>query len=350
MRINQLIERLERERTLEREELIELLSPSLPGEAAAMLRQKAREVTDRVFGNRVRIRGLIEVTNVCRNNCYYCGLRKSNRTLRRYTLTPDRILECCAKGYDAGFRTFVLQGGENPAMTRRDVVEIVESIKRDYPDVAVTLSLGEWERDDYAAFRQAGADRYLLRHETRDSGHYSRLHPPEMSLTHRLQCLEWLKETGFQTGTGIMVGAPGQTAANIATDLLYMAGLKPEMIGIGPFIPNGSTPFAGEKSGSVELTIRLISMLRLMFPGANIPATTALATLSPGRGRVEGLLAGANVVMPNLSPPEVRADYALYDNKAAWGIEAAEGISRLADELRRAGLEITKEKGDFENV
>lgn len=342
------IERLEKEHRLQKNEYAMLLSPELPEKDADMLRARARALTDRHFGNKVYIRGLVEVTNVCRNNCYYCGLRRDNRSLHRYTLSPEIIEQCCRRGYAAGFRTFVLQGGENPAFSRDVVVETVQRILSSCPDSAVTLSLGEWDDASYAAFKEAGASRYLLRHETYNPDHYSRLHPEDMSLSNRLRCLDTLKRLGYQTGTGIMVGSPFQTIDDITEDLLYIERLQPEMIGIGPFIPNSATPFAPFAAGSVNLTTRLISILRLMRPSANIPSTTALATVSPG-GRNAGLLAGANVVMPNLSPPDLRKDYSLYDNKAATGAEAAEGIALLAKEIAEIGLEISKEKGDYEH-
>lgn len=344
-----LIDSLEHDRTLGHSEFIRLLSDDFPSDGALYLQHRARCVTDRIFGRKVRIRGLIEITNVCRNDCLYCGLRKSNRGLSRYTLSTEEILECCRRGHDMGFRTFVLQGGENPAFSSEKVVETVTAIHHEFDDSAITLSLGEWDDRDLLRFREAGASRYLLRHETIDPVHYSKLHPDEMSRENRLRCLRSLKRIGYQTGTGIMVGSPFQTLDNIADDLLFMRDLNPEMIGIGPFIPHSSTPFANMRPGNLDLTLKLISILRLMFPCANIPATTALHTLHP-QGRDKGLLAGANVVMPNLSPSALRKRYSLYDNKKAFGAESAEGLATLASQLEKVNLFITTEKGDYKNV
>lgn len=344
-----IIERLGQERHLPSEEYATLLSPSLPPEAVATLTHTAKKKTESIFGNKVRIRGLLEITNVCRNNCYYCGLRKNNRDIRRYTLSDDEIISSCHKAYDTGFRTFVLQGGENPAMTKERVATIVDTLHTNHPDAAITLSLGEWSDDAYQLFREAGASRYLLRHETRNPAHYGQLHPPEMDLDNRLRCLSTLKHLGFQTGTGIMVGSPYQTIDHIIEDLHYMRSINPEMVGIGPFIPNSATAFAKHPHGSVELTTKLISILRLMFPNANIPSTTALATVASD-GRTKGLLAGANVVMPNITPIRYRKDYSIYDNKAALGSEASEGLALLAAEVAEIGMEITTEIGDYKTI
>lgn len=341
-----IIQRLEQERHLSSMEYALLLSPSLPDETVAMLTHAARKLTDATFGNKVRVRGLLEITNVCRNNCLYCGLRRDNRDIRRYTLPDDAILSACQSAYATGFRTFVLQGGENPALTGERISLLVGRIHTEFPDAAITLSLGEWPDDALLSFRQAGASRYLLRHETHNQAHYGQLHPSDMSLDNRLRCIATLKRLGFQTGTGIMVGSPYQTTDHIIEDLHYMHSIQPEMIGIGPFIPNSATPFAKHPHGSIELTTRLISILRLMFPNANIPSTTALASLSPD-GRNKGLAAGANVVMPNITPMDYRKDYSIYDNKAAYGSEAAEGLALLAAEVAEIGLELTTEKGDY---
>lgn len=310
------------------------------------LQQQAQETSLAQFGNAIFIRGLIEISNRCRNNCLYCGIRKGNPSIVRYALKRETILACCRKGYTLGFRTFVMQGGEDPAMTDEWVEQTVAAIHREFPDCAITLSLGEKSREAYKRFFRAGANRYLLRHETRNEQHYRLLHPEEMSLSHRLQCLQWLKETGYQTGTGIMVGSPGQTIDHLVEDLLFIEQFQPEMIGIGPFIPHHETPFAFATAGSVEMTLRLLSILRLMHPSALIPATTALATLSPN-GREQGILAGANVVMPNLSPWEERKKYALYDHKAAFGTEAAEGLKKLEQRLEAIGYKISTDRGDY---
>lgn len=346
---SRIITSLEEARHLSHAEYAVLLSHSLSDDAAENLRSVARKITDNIFGREVRVRGLIEITNVCRNNCLYCGLRKGNTDIRRYSLSDETILATCREGHDVGFRTFVLQGGENPAFTRTRMDTLVAAIHSEFPDAAITLSLGEWDDDALRDFKEAGASRYLLRHETYDPLHYSRLHPTEMSRDNRIRCLRTLKRLGYQTGTGIMVGSPFQSLGNIADDLAFMHSLQPEMIGIGPFIPHKDTPFASFAHGSVEMTLRLISILRIMFPHANIPATTALASIDPD-GRNKGLMAGANVVMPNLSPLSCRKEYAIYDNKAFSGAESAEGLAILADEIKRIGLEITTEKGDFSYV
>ncbi len=309
------------------------------------LRNRADALRKQYYGDKVFIRGLIEFTSYCRNNCLYCGLRRDNRSLSRYRLTKEKILACCKFGYARGFRTFVLQGGEDMYFTDRDICEIVYDIKTAYPDCAVTLSIGEKSRESYKAYFDAGADRYLLRHETADSTHYSKLHPPELTLESRLRCLTWLKEIGYQTGCGFMVGSPYQTEENIISDLELLHRIEPDMIGIGPFLPHKDTPFRDFPKGSLELTLRLIAILRTEHPKALIPSTTALATLHP-EGRMLGLMAGANVVMPNLSPPDVREGYSLYDNKASTGAESAEGMEELYRLVKKAGLRIVTDRGD----
>lgn len=310
------------------------------------LHEQAREVGDEVFGKGIFVRGLVELTNVCRNDCLYCGIRKSNAALERYLLTHEQVLQCCEQGYEIGFRTFVLQGGELPRDKAPWLIELVVAIRHYYPDCAITLSLGEWPREVYAALRKAGADRYLLRHESHNAEHYARLHPAEMSLDNRLQCLAWLKELGYQVGTGIMVGSPWQSLDHIVEDIEFIEGFKPEMIGIGPFVPQHDTPLGKCATGSARLTCRLYSIFRLMFPSALIPSTTALNTIVPD-GRTMGIMAGANVVMPNLSPTAVRGNYALYDGKAISNAEAAEGIAQLNKQLATIGYHINWGRGDF---
>lgn len=344
----QLVDKLRSEHFLTTEEYSALLTCE-DAEVLNYLQKQAQAVTKEQFGNVIFIRGLIEIGNRCHNNCYYCGIRKGNQAVTRYTLDRETILECCRQGYALGFRTFVMQGGEDAAMTDEWIVETVSAIRYEFPDCAITLSLGEKSREAYEIFYQAGANRYLLRHETHNPEHYRQLHPTAMSLSHRLQCLEWLKEIGFQTGTGIMVGSPGQTVAHIVEDLLFIEHFKPEMIGIGPFIPHCDTPFASATPGSMDMTLRLLSIFRLMHPSALIPSTTALASLAPD-GREKGILAGANVVMPNLSPPEQRANYTLYNNKASFGAEAAEGLKKLAERLEVIGYQLSKERGDYKHV
>ena len=340
----ELLEVLSREHSLptgQYEELVRSFSPSLAARAAEL----AREARRAVYGDEVFIRGLIELSSFCRNDCLYCGLRRSNRSAERYRLTPEVVLACCERGYDLGFRTFVLQGGEDPALTDERVCDLVRAIRAAHPDCAVTLSLGERSRDSYRALFDAGAERYLLRHETADPAHYARLHPAELTLEHRLACLRDLAEIGYQVGCGFMVGSPGQTASSLAEDLKLVERIRPAMCGIGPFVPHHATPFADAPAGSVGLTCYLLSLLRLIDPRLLLPATTALATLDP-RGRELGMLAGANVVMPNLSPMEAREKYELYDNKAHAGSEAAEGLAELRRRMGDMGLCVVVDRGD----
>lgn len=301
------------------------------------------------YGDKVYIRGLIEFTNYCRNNCYYCGIRRDNKKAERYRLTKDEILLCCDEGYKLGFRTFVMQGGEDPYYTDEMICDIVSKIKSRYPDCAVTLSIGEKPRESYQAFFDAGADRYLLRHETADPEHYGKLHPESMSLENRKECLFDLKEIGYQVGSGFMVGSPYQTTENLISDLRFLQKLQPDMIGIGPYITHADTPFAEFKSGNVMLTLRLVSILRLMFPYALIPSTTALGTIHP-QGRELGLKAGANVVMPNLSPVSVRKLYSLYENKICTGEEAAQCRGCLERRVESAGYKIVTDIGNVRKI
>lgn len=301
------------------------------------------------YGDKVYIRGLIEFTNYCRNNCYYCGIRRDNKKAERYRLTKDEILLCGDEGYRLGFRTFVMQGGEDPYYTDEMICDIVSKIKSRYPDCAVTLSIGEKPRESYQAFFDAGADRYLLRHETADPEHYGKLHPEAMSLENRKRCLFDLKEIGYQVGSGFMVGSPYQTTENLISDLRFLQKLQPDMIGIGPYITHADTPFAEFKSGDVMLTLRLVSILRLMFPYALIPSTTALGTIHP-QGRELGLKAGANVVMPNLSPVSVRKLYSLYENKICTGEEAAQCRGCLERRVESAGYKIVTDIGNVKKI
>lgn len=306
----------------------------------------ARDTAIKQFGNNIYIRGLIEFTNYCKNDCYYCGIRCGNKNVMRYRLTKEQILSCCAIGYKLGFRTFVLQGGEDPFFSDAVLVDIITAIKSEHNDCAITLSIGERSYESYQALFAAGADRYLLRHETANAEHYGRLHPDSLSLSHRLQCLNMLKEIGYQVGTGFMVGSPFQTVDNLIEDLLFIKEFKPEMIGIGPFIPHHDTPFRDKTAGTLEQTLRLIAILRLLLPKALIPATTALGTIDTS-GREQGILAGANVVMPNLSPIDVRENYSLYDNKICTGDEAAECVSCLQQRLQQIGYQLVEDRGDY---
>lgn len=306
----------------------------------------AKETADKIYGKDIFIRGLIEFTNFCKNNCYYCGLRRDNNFVERYRLDEKIILDCCKNGYALGFRTFVLQGGEDVYFTDKKICSIVSKIKEKFPDCAVTLSIGEKEKHSYLEYFKAGADRYLLRHETANNEHYSRLHPAELSLDNRKRCLYDLKEIGFQTGCGFMVGSPYQTIDTLYEDLIFIKELSPHMAGIGPFIPQSSTLFKNKIAGSMKMTLRLLSIIRLMNPHILLPATTALGTIHPN-GRELGILAGANVVMPNLSPSNVREKYTLYDNKICTGEEAAEGLNNLKTSIRKIGYNIVCTRGDF---
>lgn len=314
-------------------------------EALSYLKDSAREVADAVYGKQVFIRGLIEFTNYCRNDCYYCGIRRSNQACERYRLSQEEILSCCREGYELGFRTFVLQGGEDGYYTDDRICELVSKIKELYPDCAVTLSIGEKSFASYQAFFDAGADRYLLRHETADEAHYRKLHPKELSLSKRKQCLWDLKEIGYQVGCGFMVGSPGQTVDTLYEDLQFILELQPHMVGIGPFIPQKDTPFGTEQAGTMDQTLRLLSIIRLLHPHVLLPATTALGTIHP-LGREKGILAGANVVMPNLSPVAVRDKYKLYDNKICTGDEAAECRHCMAGRMKNIGYEVVVARGD----
>ena len=306
----------------------------------------ARETADRIFGKKIFFRGLIEFTNFCKNDCLYCGIRRSNRNAERYRMTEEEILHCCRWGYQAGFRTFVMQGGEDPNFTDERIVRIVSAVKREFPDCAVTLSIGEKSRESYKRYREAGADRYLLRHETANPEHYAKLHPPELSLENRVRCLHDLLGLGFQTGCGMMVGAPFQTAENLAEDLLFIKKLNPQMVGLGPFIPHHDTPFCEEKAGTVEDTLFLLSIVRLMLPRVLLPATTALGTILPG-GRELGILAGANVVMPNISPAEVRKHYQLYDHKIGTADAPADSYQLLREAILSIGYQPVIDRGDY---
>jgi len=310
------------------------------------LHESARQTAQSIYGKDVFIRGLIEFTNYCKNDCLYCGIRLGNLNAIRYRLTEDEILECCKSGYDLGFRTFVLQGGEDPYFTDERICSIVTKIRKNYPDCAITLSIGEKEKESYQKYFKAGANRYLLRHETADVSHYERLHPKQMKFLHRMQCLKDLKEIGYQVGCGFMVGSPYQTMETLYKDLQFIKELKPHMVGIGPFIPQKDTPFGKQEAGTMEQTLRLLSLIRLIEPHVLLPATTALGTIHPN-GREKGILAGANVVMPNLSPVSVRDKYALYDNKICTGDEAAECRMCLEKRMESIGYSIVVDRGDY---
>ncbi|MBR6748744.1 MAG: [Clostridia bacterium] len=344
-KLHTLIEKLAAEHRLTLAEYEYLIANRCP-EAAELLAEHAVRARRAVYGNTVFIRGLIEISNICKNNCLYCGIRAANANCERYRLTPEEILECCDEGYDLGFRTFVLQGGEDGWFTDERVCALLRKIKAAHPDCAVTLSLGERSRESYRLLREAGADRYLLRHETADAAHYARLHPAELTLENRMRCLEDLKSLGYQVGCGFMVGSPGQTNASIAKDLQLISDFEPAMCGIGPFIPHKDTPFAQETAGTLELTCYLLSIVRLIRPNILLPSTTALGTIDPS-GREKGIMAGANVVMPNLSPASVRKKYMLYNNKVSDGSESAQSKKTLEMRMSSIGYEVVTDRGDI---
>ena len=344
-KLKALIDRLEAEHTLKKEEWVALFD-GYNDETREYAAKKARETAQSVFGNKIYIRGIVEFSNVCKNDCLYCGIRCSNSNAVRYRLTEEEILSCCDEGYKYGFRTFVLQSGEDhkeyPASR---MAEIVRMIKKAHPDCAVTLSLGEMEYEDYKLMKEAGADRYLLRHETASKELYEKLHPQSMSFEHRMQCLKWLKELGYQTGAGMMIGAPYQTSEHLAEDMLFLRSFEPHMIGTGPFLPHSDTPFKNMPKGSYELTLFVLSLCRIMLPDVLLPATTALGTIRPN-GREQGVLSGANVIMPNLSPTAVRKKYMLYDGKICTEDSSDECRSCVQARMKSIGYEVEITRGD----
>ena len=343
--IKSTINKVKQSRNISLEQL-KLLLETNDDEGIRFMREEAVKVCQKTYGNQVFIRGLIEFTNFCKNDCYYCGIRRSNSQADRYRLTKEQMLDCCASGYELGFRTFVLQGGEDGYFTDDKICDLVSAIKEKYPDCAVTLSIGEKSKESYKRYFDAGADRYLLRHETADEAHYKKLHPEEMSLAHRKQCLWDLKEIGYQVGCGFMVGSPGQTVETLYEDLQFIRELQPHMVGIGPFISQKDTPFADKASGTMEQTLKLLAIIRLIHPHVLLPATTALGTIHP-KGRELGILSGANVVMPNLSPVNVREKYKLYDNKICTGNEAAECRYCMENRMKSIGYEVAVSRGDY---
>ncbi len=340
-----LIDKLAIEHSLtvdEYKKLIDVISPDV----IPYLTEKAVEARKSVYGNKVFIRGLIEISNICKNDCYYCGIRRSNKNCDRYRLSSDEITECCIEGYSLGFRTFVLQGGEDSYFTDETLYDIIRKIKSNCPGCAVTLSLGEKSYDSYKKLFNAGADRYLLRHETASESHYKKLHPDSMSFSKRMECLDMLKKIGFQVGCGFMVGSPFQSADDIARDLKFIEEFSPDMCGIGPFIPHKDTEFANYSAGSAEITCHLLSIIRLIKPNILLPSTTALGTVNSD-GRENGIKAGANVIMPNLSPKSVRKKYMLYDNKLSDGDESAQNLINLKNKMLNIGYEIVTDRGDI---
>lgn len=341
----QIIDTLQEEQNLSLTNLHFLLETQ-DMEVLEYLKQCARNISTTIYDNHIYIRGLIEFTNICKNDCLYCGIRKSNTNAERYRLTKEDILSCCCKGYELGFRTFVLQGGEDSYFTDELICDIVTAIKTQHPDCAVTLSIGEKTKDSYQKYFDAGADRYLLRHETANEAHYQTLHPAELSLENRKRCLKDLKDIGYQTGCGFMIGSPNQTIETLYEDLQFIRELQPQMVGIGPFIPHKDTPFAEQKAGTLEQTLRLLSILRLIHPHVLLPATTALGTIHP-QGREMGILSGANVVMPNLSPAQIRKKYMLYNDKISTGEESAEGLNDMKRRMESIGYQVVVARGDY---
>ena len=345
--VKALIERLARTHTLTLDEY-DILINGQTAEAAEYAASLAVPLRRSVYGNDVYLRGLIEISNICRNNCRYCGIRRGASSCERYRLTPDEILGCCESGYALGYRTFVLQGGEDGYFTDEKLCPLIEKIKAKYPDCAVTLSLGERSRESYQRLYDSGVDRYLLRHETADKEHYEKLHPAEMSFDNRMRCLYDLRDIGYQAGCGFMVGSPYQTSRTLAKDLKFIEEFKPDMCGIGPFIPHRDTEFRDMPPGTLEQTTYLLSLIRLIRPNILLPATTALGTIDP-RGREKGILAGANVIMPNLSPVSVRKKYELYDGKVCTGEEAAECRACIERRISAIGYSIVTDRGDVIN-
>lgn len=344
-KIFELVEKLDNFHSLTVEEYAFLIE-NYSREAAEMLASKAVSARREIYGNKVFIRGLVEISNICKNDCIYCGIRRSNSSCERYRLSSEQILGCCDEGYSLGFRTFVMQGGEDPFYSDEVLCGIISEIKRRYPDCAVTLSLGERSKESYQRLFDAGADRYLLRHETADKEHYGKLHPQDLSFDNRMECLHNLRKIGFQTGCGFMVGSPYQTVECLAKDLKFIEEFQPDMCGIGPFIPHSATPFRNMPAGSVDLTCYLLSIIRLIKPNILLPATTALGSLEKG-GREKGILAGANVIMPNLSPLSERKKYELYNNKLSSGNESAQEIKNLSNSMEKIGYRIVTERGDI---
>lgn len=343
--MKELVDKLYQRQNLTEEEFLALLSQR-EEDTELYARRLAGERCRQVYGSRIFIRGLVEFTNYCRNDCYYCGIRRSNRSASRYRLTEQEILSCCKQGYRLGFRTFVLQGGEDAFFTVDKLCGLIRRIKGQFPDCALTLSVGEKTEEEYRRLKEAGADRYLLRHETAEDTHYRFLHPEPLSLANRKNCLFTLKKLGFQTGAGFMAGSPGQTPETLTQDFLFLKKLDPEMVGIGPFISHKNTPFRNRENGNLRDTLFYLALTRLLLPNVLLPATTALGTIHP-QGRELGILSGANVVMPNLSPVSVRKKYMLYDGKRSDGEEAAECVEQLKNQMKAIGCEVVTDRGDY---
>lgn len=321
---------------LEKSEIIQLLNSD-----GNELFKTADEVRQEFVGDEVHLRGLIEFTNICRQTCKYCGIRRENSKVNRYRLSKDEIISMARHGVRNGFKTLVMQGGEDSFFTKDLICEIIFEIKK--MDVALTLSLGERSFEDYKAFKDAGADRYLLRIETTDKELYKSVHPG-MSFENRKRCLYDLKSLGYETGTGCLIGLPGQTVESLADDILFFKELDADMVGVGPFIPHPETPFAKSSCGSFNLALKVMAITRLLLPNINIPATTAMETLSPN-GRLIALQSGANVFMPNITEGVSPSKYEIYPDKS--GINGAKNgiIGEINENLKVIGRYVSDTKG-----
>lgn len=344
-KIKNLVDKLEQEHILTVDEFTFILD-NVSDDDREYIRLKAQGIAKSKFGNKVYTRGIVEFSNICKNDCYYCGIRKSNKNFERYRLTKEQILDCCESGYAYDYRTFVLQSGEDPYYTDEVMCDIVRTIREKYTDCAITLSIGERSRESYQKLFDAGANRYLLRHETANKELYEKLHPSYQKFEVRMQCLRDLKDIGFQVGTGMMIGAPFQTHRNLAEDLVFLGEFKPHMVGTGPFIPHKDTDFRNEKAGTLEMVLLCLSLVRIMLPNVLLPATTALGSINP-LGREKGVLAGANVIMPNLSPTEVRKNYLLYDNKICVNDASSQCKNCINARMIKIGYEVEVSRGDY---
>lgn len=344
-KIKNLVDKLEKEHILTVDEFTFIID-NVSDDDREYIRSKAQGIAKSKFGNKVYTRGIVEFSNICKNDCYYCGIRKSNKNFERYRLTKEQILDCCESGYAYDYRTFVLQSGEDPYYTDEVMCDIVSTIREKYTDCAITLSIGERSRESYQKLFDAGANRYLLRHETANKELYEKLHPSYQKFEVRMQCLRDLKDIGYQVGTGMMIGAPFQTHRNLAEDLVFLGEFKPHMVGTGPFIPHKDTDFRNEKAGALEMVLLCLSLVRIMLPNVLLPATTALGSINP-LGREKGVLAGANVIMPNLSPTEVRKNYLLYDNKICVNDASSQCKNCINARMIKIGYEVEVSRGDY---
>lgn len=331
--MKKLIEKASTLHRLEREELIALLEDE---NCNQNLFEAADSVRKNFVGDEIHLRGLIEFSNICKNNCCYCGLRRDNRKISRYRLENAEILELAAHGAAMGLKTIVLQSGEDAYYGCERLCEIIRGIKR--LNVALTLSIGEKSLEDYQAYHAAGADRFLLRIETTDRTLYER-HDPEMSWEARRQCLTDLRRAGLEVGSGCLVGLPGQTVASLADDILFFKEIEADMIGIGPFIPHPDTPLGDASGGRLETALKVMALTRLLLPDINIPATTAMETLAQD-GQIRALKAGANVIMPNITLTDYRRYYELYPGKSATGYTPDESLKKVVAKIESIGRKV----------